>query len=99
MTFPANLASTTICSTSFFPACVALREKKGSLELPAIAWAIDVLPIPGSPYKSMEGTWPFSIILNKAVFSPIMCCWPTTSRIFRGRIRNANGSFCIVNPP
>ena len=70
--------------------------RKAYLEEPAIAEAMDVLPMPGGPYKIME-LRRFAATMRQMILpSPTRCCWPTISSIFVGRMRYASGC-CIVN--
>ncbi|SPC36616.1 hypothetical protein LPICM02_30015 [Pseudolactococcus piscium] len=66
--------------------------------VPAIADAIDVLPIPGGPYKIIELSSSVSTMRRIIMPSPTKWRWPMMSSIDRGRKRRAKFAFIFKAP-
>ena len=50
-----------------------------------------VFPVPGGPYKIMDGILPYSIAIRRILLLPVKCICPTNSSRDEGRIRSASG--------
>ena len=91
-------ASSITTSISFLLLTVALSTLYFSFIDPAIAHAIDVLPIPGLPYKIIENILLLFIKFLIGAFSPTKCFWPITSSIVFGLNLSASGVFIFISP-
>ena len=91
------LASSTTTSKSFLVFIVAFKKRYLTPKSFTIAFAIEVLPIPGGPYKIIENIFLFSIKFLNTLPLPNKCFCPITSSIELGASFNANG-FSMISP-
>ena len=86
-------ASSITISKSFFVLIVAFKKRYLSPKSLTIAFAIDVLPIPGFPYNIIENNFLFFTRFVKIFPSPIKCFCPITSDRVDGANFKAKGLF------
>ncbi len=85
-----RLASSTAARRSATPEVTAETAMKCAPTIPARSEARVVLPTPGGPQSTMEGSWPEATALWCP--GPSRCACPTTSSRVRGRMRAARGA-------
>src|SRR5262245_16588725 len=90
---PSRSRARAITSRTF--ATVAETAESSSNSAPVVAATMRarvVLPDPGGPKRTSEGTRSASIASRSALPDPTTCSWPTKSSSVRGRSRRASGA-------
>ena len=98
---PKRRFASAVCITSLIsliPLVTALKSMKFAFVLLAMMRASVVLPTPGGPQNTMEGTRSPSMSCRSTLPSPRRCLWPANSSRVRGRILLASGRPVSVFP-
>ena len=85
-------ASATTRRRSATPEATAETSSKCDCVSAAMIRASVVLPEPGGPQRTIDGSWSASIARRSTRPSPTRCSWPTNSSSERGRMRAASGA-------
>ena len=77
---------------SLMPLVTAEKSMNLARVWAAMTRASVVLPTPGGPQNTIEGTWSASIMRRSTLPGPMRWDWPATSSSVRGRMRAASGA-------